>query len=211
MKVGLRYWLMFALIIAAAVALHAMSHGEPKLPDHPLNLIPMQIGEWQGTNERMEDGAVEMLGVSDWILRTYHDPNNVPIGLYVGFHASQRTGASIHSPKNCLPGSGWQPVQNTTIQLHGPNGTLVPANLYIIQKGNSKQIVIYWYQSHGRVIASEYSGKFYLVVDAIRLNRTDAAIARVVTPITQDQQESQQRAERFAEALMSQLNSAIPQ
>jgi EpsI family protein len=210
MKPGVKYWFMLALIIGAAIALHALSHGEPKLPEHPLSLIPMQIEGWHGTDERMDDAAIEMLGVSDWILRTYRDEANIPVGVYVGFHASQRTGASIHSPKNCLPGSGWQPVQNSTVQLHGPNGKMVPANLYVIQKGNSKQLVIYWYQSHGRVIASEYSGKFYLVVDAIRLNRTDAAIARVVTPITQNEQESQQRAERFAEALMSQLNSAIP-
>jgi EpsI family protein len=205
-----RYWIMLAIIVAAAVALHALSHGEPKLPDHPLSSVPMQIADWHGNDERMEDGAVEMLGVSDWILRTYRNEANIPIGIYVGFHGSQRTGASIHSPKNCLPGSGWQPVQNTTVLLRGPSGNLVPANLYVIQKGNSKQLVIYWYQSHGRVIASEYSGKFYLVVDAIRLNRTDAAIARVVTPIIQDQQEAQQRAERFAEALMQQINSAIP-
>ncbi len=88
---------------------------------------------------------------------------------------------------------------------------MVPANLYVIQKGNSKQVVIYWYQAHGRIIASEYSGKMYLVLDAIRLNRTDAAIARVATSIYGDQQETQQRAERFAETLMTQLNSAIPQ
>lgn len=211
MKAGARYWGMLALIVAAAVALHALSHGEPKLPDHPLSSIPMQIDGMNGIDERMEDGAVEMLGVSDWIFRTYRDSANIPVNVYVGFHASQRTGASIHSPKNCLPGAGWQPVQNSTIELHGPDGKLVPVNLYVIQNGNSKQLVIYWYQSHGRVIASEYSGKFYLVLDAIRLNRTDAAIARVVTPVIKDQQESQKRAERFAEALMSQVTSAIPQ
>ena len=211
MKPGARYWGMLTLIIAAAVALHALSHGEPKLPEHPLSSIPMQIDGMNGNDEKMQEGAVEMLGVTDWILRTYRDKANVPVGVYVGFHSSQRTGASIHSPKNCLPGSGWQPIQNSTIQLHSPDGKLVPVNLYVIQNGNSKQLVIYWYQSHGRVIASEYSGKFYLVLDAIRLNRTDAAIARVVTPVLQDQQESQKRAERFAEALMSQVTSAIPQ
>jgi EpsI family protein len=110
-----------------------------------------------------------------------------------------------------LPGAGWQPVENRTIQLHGPDGRLVPVNLYVIQKGNAKQMVLYWYQSHGRIIADEYSGKMYLVLDAIRMNRTDAAIARVATNIYPDQQQSQERAERFAETLMTQLNSAIPQ
>jgi EpsI family protein len=210
-KLTLKYWAMLGLIVAAAVALHALSHGEPILPSHPLSSIPMQFGDWHGNDEHMQEGAVEMLGVSDWILRTYRNPSQPPIAVYVGFHSSQRTGASIHSPKNCLPGAGWQPVENRTIELRGPNGTMVPANLYVIQKGNSKQVVIYWYQAHGRIIASEYSGKMYLVLDAIRLNRTDAAIARVATTIYGDQQETQQRAERFAETLMTQLNSAIPQ
>jgi EpsI family protein len=211
MRSNFKFWAMVVLIVAAAAALHALSHGEPKLPDHPLSLIPMQLDGWNGTDERMQEGAVEMLGVTDWILRTYRAPDQAPVGIYVGFHSSQRTGSSIHSPKNCLPGAGWQPVENRTVQLHGPNGTLVPVNLYVIQKGNTKQLVLYWYQSHGRIIADEYAGKMYLVVDAIRLNRTDAAIARVVTTIYPDQPTSQKRAERFAETLMTQLNSAIPQ
>ena len=97
------------------------------------------------------------------------------MGLYIGYFRTQRTGATIHSPKNCLPGAGWQPVVSETYQLSLDDGRKVPINLYVIRKDLDQEIVLYWYQSHGRVVASEYWGKFYMVYDAMRLNRTDAA------------------------------------
>ncbi len=209
MKPNLRYWVLFCIILGAAFALHAVSHGEPTLPIHPLSSISLQISGWQGRDEAFEEKYVQALGVTDWVLRSYQKPGVPPIGLYIGFYRSQRTGATIHSPKNCLPGAGWQPVENRIIHISASDGSKVPVNLYVIQKGMDKQVVLYWYQSHGRVVASEYWGKFYLVADAIRLNRTDAAIIRIVTPMEQESA-AQQRAVSFAENIIGQVNSAIP-
>ncbi len=210
MKLSFRYWFLVGLILTAAFALHAVSHGEPTLPTRPLSSIPQQIDGWQGSDQVLEDKYVQALGVSDWVFREYEKAGLPHIGLYIGFYRSQRTGATIHSPKNCLPGAGWQPVENRIIELSTPNGTKVPANLYVIQKGLQKEIVIYWYQSHGRVIASEYWGKIYLVLDAIKLNRTDAAIIRVVTPMDSEAA-ALSRAVGFSEAIIGQVDSAIPQ
>lgn len=210
MKPGIRYWFILALLIAAAVALQALSHREPSLPQHPMSSIPLQFDNWSGRNILLEDRFVEALGVDDFVFRSYERPGEPPVGLYIGFYRTQRTGSTIHSPKNCLPGAGWQPVQNGTLELRLPDGSKALTNLYIVQRGMQKQVVLYWYQSHGRIIASEYWGKFYLVADAIRLNRTDAAIVRVTTPFEGSDEQARARAVSFAQSIIGQVNSAIP-
>ena len=110
------------------------------------------------------------------------------VGLYVGYHDSQRQGDTIHSPLNCLPGAGWQPLEQGRITVSvRDHGTARPApievNRVVIGKGLDRQLVLYWYQSHRRVVASEYWGKVYTVLDAMRYNRTDAAMVRVITPV----------------------------
>ena len=123
--------------------------------------------------------------MTDYLNRGYWEPgmNKALLGLYIGYFRSQRTGATIHSPKNCLPGAGWNPAQSSVYQLPLDDGRKVPINLYLIRKGLESEVVLYWYQSHGRVVASEYWGKFYLVYDALRLNRTDAALVRITVPV----------------------------
>jgi EpsI family protein len=91
------------------------------------------------------------------------------------------------------------------------DGRSVPINLYIIQKDLDKEIVLYWYQSHGRVVASEYWGKFYLVYDALRLNRTDAALIRIVAPVIGgDEENAQARALAFAKQITTDVDKVIP-
>jgi EpsI family protein len=154
-----------------------------------LDHLPLTIGNWHGRNmEPFSSQILALLGVDDYITRTYWRPHEDAVGLYVGFYESQRQGDSIHSPLNCLPGAGWTPVsqQRMAITVHDPalnaNRDIV-VNRFVIQKGLDRQIVLYWYQSHGRIVASEYWGKVYTVVDAVRLNRTDAALVRVTSPI----------------------------
>jgi EpsI family protein len=129
-----------------------------------------------------------VLGVDDYIIRSYFGPR-LGLGLYVGFYTSQRQGDTIHSPLNCLPGAGWQPVEQgrTTIMVRD-NATStstrpIEVNRVVIEKGLDRQLVYYWYQSRDRVVASEYWGKIYTVLDAVKYNRTDAALVRVVLPM----------------------------
>jgi len=132
------------------------------------------------------------------------------LGIYVGYYKSQRAGIVIHSPKNCLPGAGWQPVTSGYTDLVQPDGKRAKVNMYEVRKGLDRQIVLYWYQSHGRVIASEYWAKIYMVLDAIRIHRTDAALVRVVTPFNENRAEARQRAATFAERILEPLESLVP-
>jgi EpsI family protein len=110
-----------------------------------------------------------------------------------------------------LPGSCWQPVSAEHINIALPNGETAPVNLYIIEKGLERQLVLYWYQSHGRIIASEYWAKYYMVRDAIRINRTDSALVRIAIPFKQDRQVAQQLATSFAQQMLTPLESFIPE
>src|SRR5205085_10848062 len=117
--------------------------------------------------------VMAVLGADDYIVRTYHDGQSNLVGLYIGYHASQRQGDTIHSPLNCLPGAGWQPMElaRTTIDVPGGSaGAAAPMDRtrVIIQKGLDRQLVYYWYQSHRRVVASEYWGKIYTGLDSVR-------------------------------------------
>jgi EpsI family protein len=129
----------------------------------------------------------------------------------VGYYKSQQTGETIHSPKNCLPGTGWQPIQSSQIALRMPDGRAFPVNLYIVEHDREKLLVLYWYQSHGRIISSEYAAKVYMVLDAIRLNRTDSSLVRVTTRLGTDENKARQVAVSFAEQVIPGLDRIIPQ
>ena len=110
--------------------------------------------------------------------------SKLPVWLYVGFYESQRTGATYHSPKNCLPGAGWQFVKSDWMTLPMPGNVDITINKVLIQKGLDKQIILYWYHDRGRVIASEYWAKGYLVWDALTKNRTDGSLVRISVPVS---------------------------
>ena len=139
-----------------------------------------------------------VLRANDYLLRNYRLGNGLVANLYIGYYATQRDGASYHSPLNCLPGAGWNPVTKGHITIPVEGDGRIEINRIVIQKGMDRQLVLYWYQSHGRVIASEYWGKIYTVLDALRTNRTDAAMVRIVCPIPGNRSQTEVSAERFA-------------
>jgi EpsI family protein len=124
----------------------------------------------------------------------------------------------MHSPLNCLPGAGWEPVSKAPLSVAVPGASPdapdpeIVINRYVIQKGIDRELVLYWYQSHGRVVASEYWGKFYLVRDAVRLNRTDGALVRVIAPIVGDDGEGRAEATavQFIQTLFPALSGYLP-
>ena len=111
----------------------------------------------------------------------------------MGYYGSQKTGDTIHSPKNCLPGAGWDPVRSGFATISAAGGRQIVVNEYVIQQDEDKQLVFYWYQGRGRVIASEYAGKFWMVGDAISRNRTDGALVRLNTPINDNEASARAR------------------
>ena len=208
----MRYWAMIAVLLAGAAGMGFLSHGESTPPARPLADFPKDIASYRAVAEFPFDAAtLKVLGVTDYMNRAYFSPAHGELGLYIGYFRTQRTGASIHSPKNCLPGSGWQPMVSETYQLTLPDGRKVPVNLYVIRKDLDQQIVLYWYQSHGRVVASEYWGKFYMVADAIRLNRTDAALVRITAPVRNgDVDAARGQAIAFAQEVAVDVEQVIP-
>jgi len=153
------------------------------------------------------------LGPGDFLVRDYYAPDQPePTNLYIAYFPSQRTGDTIHSPKNCLPGAGWAPVGNDRITLVVPGHAPFPANRYVIAKGGARQLVLYWYWAHDRGVASEYSAKFYLVKDSIRMNRSDGALVRIVTPVLPGEtlDAAQQRLLPFASHVVPLLDDYIP-
>jgi EpsI family protein len=149
----------------------------------PLASLPCAIESWRcGGDMPFDREILAVLGVDDYVNRTYAGGAGRVVGLYVGYYASQRTGDAIHSPQNCLPGSGWQPVASERTSIDA-GGTRLPVNRYVIEKGLSRQVVVYWYQGRGRVVANEYANKFWLMVDQARLRRSDGSLVRLVVPV----------------------------
>jgi EpsI family protein len=178
-------------VVAASLYLAIALRAEPTPIRQPLSSLPLEFAGWRGTIQPDFSPDIEsQLGVDEYIVRTY-EKDAAFVGLYLGFYASQRQGDTIHSPLNCLPGAGWVPVEQARTVLAvrsapgGPQRT-IEVNRFVIQKGLDRQMVLYWYQSRDRVVASEYWGKMYTVVDAIRHNRTDAALVRVTVPMGPD-------------------------
>ena len=212
MKSSMRFWLMILVLGAATAGMAMLSHGEVTPMAKSLKEFPHQILTFsQVADLPMDKDTYEVLKPSDYLTRVYYSPGEGELGLYIAYFQTQRGGQTIHSPKNCLPAAGWQPTVNTVETLSLPDGRNVPVNKYIIRKDLDEQVVLYWYQSHGRIIANEYLGKFYLAMDALRLNRTDAALVRVTAPVVSgDEKDAEQRATAFAKQVAMDVEKIIP-
>ena len=206
----LRLWITVGVLLAAFVVLHGVSHGEATVPHEALRELPLTVGNWAGIEKPLSDRTLQAVGVTDYVNRFYVGQNGF-VQLYVGYYSSQRSGDTIHSPKNCLPGSGWDPVRSGHAVISLPSGHTIIVNEYLIQRGLDRQLVLYWYQGRGRVIASEYSSKFWMVADAISRNRTDGALVRVITPIQGSESEARARLENFTRLVFPRLDTFIPQ
>jgi EpsI family protein len=202
----LSLFVLAGCLLLGAVALNRASRLEAVPLSKPLSEIPLQFLSWKGQRtEDLDEKIVGVLGVSEYLNRVYRNTAGTPVGLYVGYYKSQRQGESIHSPLNCLPGAGWLPVKKgvTTVPIAASTvdpslatGVPIEINRYVIEKSGQSMLVLYWYQSHGRVVANEYWGKIYMVWDAIRTHRTDAALVRVIVPMTTGDGASEAEAER---------------
>jgi EpsI family protein len=216
--VGRALVLFVCLVISAGIVARA-DREEPVPIRQPLAHFPMTVGDWQGVQEPpFAKSILDVLGVDDYLTRAYFTPDRAGVGLYIGYYQSQRQGDTMHSPLSCLPGAGWEPLSRSYLRVsvdERPGGPArnIEINRYQIQKGLDKQMVLYWYQAHDRIVASEYWGKFYLIADAMRLNRTDGALVRVITPMTtQGDSEggAEARATRFVKAMFPLLSGYLP-
>jgi EpsI family protein len=211
-----RAMLVFAVLLGAAVAAARADRYDYRPDRVSFESFPMQVGQWQGIKQpALEPDVLAILQVDDYLTRAYVAPDRSAAGLYIGYWASQRQGSTIHSPLNCLPGAGWEPVVADRVPLADPRtARSMLVNRYVVQKGIDRQLVLYWFQSHGRVIASEYWSKLYLVADAVRMSRSDGAIVRVTVPIDGESADAQAAAlataSRFVTDLVPVLDPFLP-
>jgi EpsI family protein len=205
--------LVTVLLLAQAAVLRSAMHPEAIPPSPPLAQMPRSLGPWQFQSDGViEQEVLDVLKADDILSRTYMSASGEQANLYIAAFRSQRNGKSPHSPKNCLPGSGWSPLveDETSIDVGEPAPIVV--NRYIVSHGNDRSLVLYWYQSRGRVVASEYKAKFWVVADAMRYNRTDTAIVRVVVPIAnQDNDAAERTGVAFVKTFYPAVRQILPQ
>src|SRR6266852_1129506 len=186
MKVeSLRFGIVATLMLASALVLQAHSRSEVFPPRASLSSLPSQIDGWTGSDEVLDQQTLDILGPGECLVREYENASEPQpgINLYIAYFPTQKAGDTIHSPNHCLPGAGWVPTSREMIQLSGPDGSSFPVNRYVVSKTGERQLVLYWFQAHGRAVASEYWAKYYLVSDSVRMNRSDGGLVRLMTPM----------------------------
>ena len=172
-------WLPIALLLGALMASNFVDNRVEDYPEHTSFVnFPAKLGQWEGRHERMDQDVIDKLKMTDYLLVNYSNAENELINLYVAYYQTQRKGVSPHSPRVCIPGGGWEIADLQRVMVNGHR-----ANRVIIKKGLQRQLVYYWFQGHGRIVANEYLNKWYLLQDALFKNRTDGALVRIVTPV----------------------------
>jgi EpsI family protein len=215
MKSHLRFVVALVLLVGTALFLEARNRGEVFPPRMPLSSFPRELNGWTGTDVEIGKEIRDVLGPGDFMLRVYRDDQNrqPSTDLFIAYFPSQRTGDTIHSPKNCLPGAGWTPIDSARISLAVNGHAPFPVNRYVIAKGADRLLVLYWYWAHDRAVASEYWAKIYLVTDSIRMNRSDGALVRLNTRMLPGESvdAAMARLTPFAGYVVPLLNEYIPQ
>lgn len=196
-------------LMGGIFATHSFRPGDSAGLRRPLREFPSAIGFSRSEDHPFEKQVVQAIGADEYINRVYAG-SNPPIELYIGYYKDQRSGDRIHSPKNCLPGSGWEPIHSTRVQIGAANRVPVLVNGYLVAQGARRVMVLYWYQSHGRVVASEYWAKFWLVADALKHRPADGAMIRIWTTAADGEAPAQARAVEFARSVYPQVADFLP-
>lgn len=184
MSSGVRTGAVAALLALTYVTVMWSGQRRPEELYQPLESIPMEIGDWTGrAGDRLTKGEEDVLRATSYIKRDYYREDGASADLFVAFYSMQQAGEAMHSPKHCLPGSGWEiwKYAQSSIPFEGNAAEI---NRYYIQKGQSRLLVLYWYQSYERVVASEYYAKICLVWDSVMKQRTSGSIVRVTVEDT---------------------------
>jgi EpsI family protein len=200
------------ILLGALLLLQLRSTGEAVPIRKPLDSFPVTLGEWQARGGTILGTRIlDKLKLTDYVLRNYVDGAGRGVSLYIGYWDTQRKGAVIHSPKNCLPGVGWEPVEASllTIAVPAPYPSIT-VNRYLIQKDRDQQVVLYWYHSQRQAIAGEVPARIAMVKSALLRNRTDGAIVRIISPTYGSIRETDERLVAYVQAVYPILGDYLP-
>ena len=183
MASNLRFVVAIALLAGTGFFLHARAREEVVPSRQAFAAFPYRLGSWSGVDIDVPAEVLQVLGSGDFLVRSYQHPQaeDPPVELFIAYFPSQRFGETVHSPRQCLPGAGWFPLETSRVTIRLPGRSPFEANRYLMARRSSRQLVLYWYGARGRAIASEYWAKFYLVEDSIRLGRSDGSLIRAST------------------------------
>jgi exosortase D (VPLPA-CTERM-specific) len=203
-----------AVGLAGATTL-AMPHHQETVPERAwFSGFPLQLQGWQGKRNTIEKEIVSNLMLDDYILADYTTPGGVPVNFYSAYYSSQRSNASAHSPSSCLPGGGWRILEFSRAELPGASAgaSPVPVNRAVIQQGDQRQLVYYWFKQRDRNITSEYMVKWYLLMDSMTRNRSDGALVRLVTPLPRGEsvEQADARLAKFSGQILPLLTRYVP-
>ncbi|MGH9477335.1 MAG: exosortase C-terminal domain/associated protein EpsI [Terriglobales bacterium] len=203
-----------SFVLAAALLLAALGIGALVRPSAPpaarsLAGFPLQVGDWGGQVLPLAPATLAALDLHDYLNRVYFGPHQQVAGLYIAYYPRQTFGDDIHSPKHCLPGTGWVPVQTGTVSIRMPEGE-IQVNRYLVARGRQRELILYWYQQQGRVISSEYRSKLFQVWDGLRQHRSDAALVRVAISAASGDARASAEGEAFVRLIFPHLSAFIP-
>jgi EpsI family protein len=187
--------LVTLFLLLQTVLLYSSIRPEYIPTSRPLDQVPHQFEAWSMVQESQVDPeSAEILRADDLLNRVYRNASTgAEASLFVASFRTQRNGKAPHSPKNCMPGSGWTQLSSQSYPLDAGVGAPIVVNRYVIVHGQERELVLYWYQSRDRVVADEFRAKYWVVADAIRLNRTDTALVRVIIPIANNDEDTATR------------------
>lgn len=205
-----------AFLMVQAVLFYGLARTEPVRQSTPLASFPIEFGDWKMSQEGVvEKEVADVLKADDLLTRWYvNAKENQVASLFIAYFATQRTGKAPHSPKNCLPGSGWVSTVNDKVDVVVPGrSNPIEVQRYVVSKGNDRSVVVYWYQSAHHAVGDEYKAKIFTVLDSIRYNRSDTALVRVVMPVRReaDEEALTKSAVSFVQAFYSKLGVFFPE
>ncbi len=204
---------VLAVTLLATLALAGRHEIEPERQS--LYTFPLRIGDWEGREMSITQPELEVLKLTDYVSANYTSPERDIVNFYVAYYASQRKGASVHSPRSCLPGGGWQILTSKVVNVPGilPDGALLPVNQLIIGTGRSRQLVNYWFMQRGRNLTNEYAVKWFIFWDSLTKRRTDGSLVRIMTPLPEQggEEVAAKRLEDFMRMAVTRLYYYIPQ
>jgi exosortase D (VPLPA-CTERM-specific) len=206
---------VLALLAATAVATVALPERQEIRPARAdLVEFPMLLGDWRGRSERMDQDLIDTLQFDDYLQANFEGPRRKVVNLYVAYYGSQQKGASVHSPRSCIPGGGWeiQSLDQVTVPGVTVSGEPLRVNRVQIQKGNIRHLTYYWFQQRGRVLTNEYLVKWYIFQDALTRRRTDGSLVRLTTllPPGEPVENAEARLEEMARLVTGQLERYLP-
>jgi EpsI family protein len=214
LKNSVRFGLLLAVLLLGGIGVNAWEYiDEVKVQRSDLDAFPKKLASWEqvGGDERFDVQTEAVLKADDYILRSYKSTDGQAASFYVGYYATQRNGATYHSPLNCLPGAGWSMSSPGTLQVTPSNGRpAFEVNQYVIENGSDRQLMIYWYQGRGRAVASEYWGKVYTVLDSLRRHRSDGSMVRITVPVGASEAAAIETARKFAADVSTVLPEFVP-